>query len=94
VLTNWPKQRNNAVSNRSFFPEHTHIPTSRRTPYPFGGELPREYSHTIDPFVAMTMAASATKNLKMQEISLIHSDFVAEAIGKARMLSGLFFEIP
>src|SRR5260370_8201483 len=48
-----------------FFPEHTHIPTSRRTAYPLGGELPPEYSHTIDPFVAMTMAAAATKNLKL-----------------------------
>jgi probable F420-dependent oxidoreductase len=48
-----------------FFPEHTHIPTSRRTPYPLGGELPPEYSHTIDPFVAMTMAAAVTKNLKL-----------------------------
>ena len=48
-----------------FFPEHTHIPASRRTPFPLGGELPREYSHTIDPFVAMTMAAAATKTLKL-----------------------------
>src|SRR5712692_10644011 len=48
-----------------FFPEHTHIPTSRRTAYPLGGELPREYSHTIDPFVALTMAAAATKTIKL-----------------------------
>jgi len=48
-----------------FFPEHTHIPTSRRTPFPIGGELPKEYSHTIDPFIAMTMAAAATKTLKV-----------------------------
>jgi alkanesulfonate monooxygenase SsuD/methylene tetrahydromethanopterin reductase-like flavin-dependent oxidoreductase (luciferase family) len=48
-----------------FFPEHTHIPTSRRTPYPLGGELPKEYSHTLDPFVAMTMAAAATTKLKV-----------------------------
>jgi probable F420-dependent oxidoreductase len=48
-----------------FFPEHTHIPASRRTPFPRGGELPREYSHTIDPFVAMTMAAAVTKKLKL-----------------------------
>ena len=34
-----------------FLAEHTHIPVSRETPYPGGGELPREYSHTIDPFV-------------------------------------------
>ena len=30
-----------------FFPEHTHIPASRETPYPAGGELPRKYSHTL-----------------------------------------------
>jgi probable F420-dependent oxidoreductase len=46
-----------------FFPEHTHIPASRRTPYPAGGELPREYSHTHDPFVALTAAAAATERL-------------------------------
>jgi probable F420-dependent oxidoreductase len=48
-----------------FFPEHTHIPISRRTPYPLGGELPKEYSHILDPFVAMTMAAAATTRLKV-----------------------------
>lgn len=48
-----------------FFPEHTHIPTSRRTPYTFagGGELPREYSHSLDPFVALSTAAAATQSL-------------------------------
>src|SRR5436190_14934919 len=46
-----------------FFPEHTHIPVSRRTPYPGGGELPRAYSHTLDPFVALTAAATATARL-------------------------------
>ncbi len=48
-----------------FFPEHTHIPTSRKTPYPAGGELPKEYSHTHDPFVALAMAAAVTKTLKV-----------------------------
>ena len=48
-----------------FFPEHTHIPVSRRTPYPGGGELPREYSHTHDPFVALTAAAAATERLRV-----------------------------
>jgi probable F420-dependent oxidoreductase len=48
-----------------FFPEHTHIPTSRRTPYPAGGELPKEYSHTHDPFVALAMAAAVTKRIKL-----------------------------
>jgi probable F420-dependent oxidoreductase len=46
-----------------FFPEHTHIPASRETPYPAGGELPPEYSHTHDPFVALTAAAAATERL-------------------------------
>ena len=45
------------------FPEHTHIPVSRETPYPAGGELPDEYRHTIDPFVACTAAAAATERL-------------------------------
>ena len=45
--------------------EHTHIPVSRDTPYPGGGELPREYSHTHDPFVALAMAAAVTSRIKL-----------------------------
>lgn len=45
--------------------EHTHIPTSRRTPWPRGGELPREYSHTFDPFASLMAAAAATEKLKI-----------------------------
>jgi probable F420-dependent oxidoreductase len=48
-----------------FFPEHTHIPTSRRTPWPGGAELPKEYSHTLDPFVAMAAVAAVTTRLKI-----------------------------
>ena len=48
-----------------FFPEHTHIPTSRKTPFPMGGELPTEYSHIHDLFVAMTAAAMATTRIKI-----------------------------
>lgn len=48
-----------------FFPEHTHIPTSRRTPFPSGGELPKRYKHTHDPFVALSFAAAATHKLKI-----------------------------
>jgi probable F420-dependent oxidoreductase len=48
-----------------FVPEHTHIPASRRTPWPGGAELPREYSHTLDPFVALAAAATATRNLRL-----------------------------
>jgi probable F420-dependent oxidoreductase len=46
-----------------FFPEHTHIPVSRETPYPRGGELPKPYSHTFDPFVAIAAAAAVTDRL-------------------------------
>ena len=48
-----------------FLPEHTHIPTSRRSPFPGGGELPKCYAHTHDPFVALSFAAAATKKLKL-----------------------------
>jgi probable F420-dependent oxidoreductase len=48
-----------------FFPEHTHIPTDRDTPYPGGGELPLEYSHIIDPFVGLAAAAAATERIKL-----------------------------
>lgn len=48
-----------------FFPEHTHIPTNRHTPWPGGGDLPREYWHSHDPYVALAAAASVTTNLKL-----------------------------
>ncbi|HET8820598.1 MAG TPA: LLM class F420-dependent oxidoreductase [Thermoleophilaceae bacterium] len=48
-----------------FLPEHTHIPVSRETPYPGGGELPSEYSHTLDPFVALGAVAAVTERLKI-----------------------------
>ena len=43
--------------------EHSHIPVSRQSPYPAGGELPRMYMHTMDPFIALTAAALASKTL-------------------------------
>jgi probable F420-dependent oxidoreductase len=46
-----------------YVPEHTHIPASRLTPFPGGGELPKKYSHTHDPFVGLSFAAAATKKL-------------------------------
>jgi probable F420-dependent oxidoreductase len=45
-------------------PEHTHIPTSRRSPFA-GGELPEQYKHTLDPFVSLTAAAMVTTRLKV-----------------------------
>jgi probable F420-dependent oxidoreductase len=48
-----------------FLPEHTHIPVNRRSPWPGGAELPRQYSHTLDPFVGLGAAAAATKTLRL-----------------------------
>jgi probable F420-dependent oxidoreductase len=48
-----------------WLPEHTHIPASRRTPWPGGPELPKEYWHTHDPFVALATAAAVTRTLKV-----------------------------
>ncbi|MFD8665768.1 LLM class F420-dependent oxidoreductase [Streptomyces microflavus] len=48
-----------------YLPEHTHIPVSRRTPYPAGGDLPREYGRTLDPFVALGQAAAVTERLTL-----------------------------
>ncbi|MGW1724983.1 LLM class F420-dependent oxidoreductase [Streptomyces sp. NPDC002306] len=46
-----------------YLPEHTHIPVERTTAYPAGGELPREYGRTLDPFVALGQAAAVTERL-------------------------------
>ena len=46
-------------------PEHSHIPLSRKTPYPGGGELPKEYYDAMDPFVVLAAASQATKTIKL-----------------------------
>ena len=48
-----------------FVPEHTHIPTSRRSPWPGGADLPKEYWHTLDPYVSLMAAAAATTTLRV-----------------------------
>ena len=48
-----------------WLPEHTHIPASRRTPFPGGGDLPQDYWHILDPFLALTAAAAVTKTIKL-----------------------------
>jgi probable F420-dependent oxidoreductase len=48
-----------------FFAEHTHIPSSRESPYPGGGALPSKYWHCYDLFVALTAAAAATTRLRV-----------------------------
>lgn len=58
-----------ALEQRGFdslwLPEHSHIPTSRESPYPGGGELPAGYLHMMAPFVALTAAATATTSLTL-----------------------------
>lgn len=48
-----------------FLPEHTHIPTSRGTPWPGGGELPDEYRRSVDPLVALAAAATVTDRIRL-----------------------------
>lgn len=45
--------------------EHSHIPTSRKSPWPGGGELPKMYYDTLDPFVALAAAAAVTTRIKL-----------------------------
>src|SRR5579875_884492 len=46
-------------------PEHSHIPSTRLTPFVGGGDLPKQYYDVMDPFVSLTAAAMATKTLKV-----------------------------
>jgi probable F420-dependent oxidoreductase len=75
-----------------FVCEHTHIPVSRRSPFPGGGELPKRYKHTHDPFVALSFAAAVTKKLKLGTgICLIpqHDPIVtAKSVASLDQLSG------
>ncbi len=58
-----------ALEERGFesllVPEHTHIPASRKSPWPGGGDLPKDYWHTHDPFVSLAYAAAVTKKLML-----------------------------
>ena len=58
-----------ALEERGFesvwHPEHSHIPLTRKTPFPGGGDLPKMYYDAMDPFVTLTAAAMATKKLKV-----------------------------
>ncbi len=64
-----PVELAKAVEDRGldslFFPEHTHIPVSRDTPFPGGGDLPEHYWRSHDPFVALMAAAAVTSRIKL-----------------------------
>jgi probable F420-dependent oxidoreductase len=79
-----------------FFPEHTHIPASRESPYPGGPSLPRKYAHTYDLFVAVTAAVSATSRLRVGSgvCLVIQRDpiITAKEVASVDVLSGGRFE--
>jgi probable F420-dependent oxidoreductase len=58
-----------AVEERGFdglwLPDHTHMPTSRRSPYPLGGELPQRYRRNVEPLVSLAMAAAVTTRIRL-----------------------------
>jgi len=64
-----PAELGRALEERGFesvwAPEHSHIPLSRRSPFPSGGELPKQYYDVMDPFVTLSAAAAVTKKLKV-----------------------------
>ena len=64
-----PAELGKALEERGFesvwAPEHSHIPLSRKTPFPAGGDVPKRYYDAMDPFVTLTVAAMATKALKV-----------------------------
>ena len=64
-----PEELAQALEARGFesvwAPEHSHIPLSRKSPFPGGGDVPKRYYDVMDPFVTLTAAAMATKTLKV-----------------------------
>ncbi|MEU5877945.1 LLM class F420-dependent oxidoreductase [Spirillospora sp. NPDC047279] len=64
-----PAELGRALEERGFaslfLAEHTHIPVKRETPWPGGADLPRHYYRTLDPFVALTAAATVTERLRV-----------------------------
>jgi probable F420-dependent oxidoreductase len=72
--------------------EHTHIPTSRRTPWPGGTDLPEEYRRTLDPFVGLAAAAAVTERLNLGTgICLVaqhHPISLAKTVASLDLVSG------
>jgi len=64
-----PGELGRAVEERGFeslwFPEHTHIPTSRKSAWGGGRGLPDVYKQTLNPFLALTAAAMTTKHIRL-----------------------------
>ena len=62
-----PTELARALEERGFdslwVPEHSHIPLTRKSPFPSGGDLPKKYYDVMDPFVVLSAAAAVTKTL-------------------------------
>ena len=60
-----PTELARALEDRGFdslwVPEHSHIPLTRKSPFPSGGDLPKKYYDVMDPFVVLSAAAAVTK---------------------------------
>jgi len=82
-----------------FVPEHTHIPASRKTPYPAGEPLPEEYFRTLDPFSALAAAAAVTSRIKLgtgiclvaqhHEINLAKQVATVDLLSQGRFVFGI-----
>ncbi|MDW3219146.1 MAG: LLM class F420-dependent oxidoreductase [Acidimicrobiales bacterium] len=91
-----PADLGRALEERGFeslwVAEHTHIPASRKSPWPGGAELPQMYYETMDPFVALTAAATATTTLKVATgITLVpqhHPITLAKQVASLDQVSG------
>ena len=88
----WRARSRSAASNSLFVPEHTHIPASRKSPFPGGGELPKRYSHTHDPFVALVLRGRGHEEAEARHRHCLvpqHDPIVtAKAIASLDQLSG------
>jgi len=68
-------------------PEHSHIPLSRKTPFPGGGDLPKPYYDAMDPFVVLATASEATKTIKLGTgVALIQQ---RDAIQTAKLVASI-----
>ena len=91
-----PAQMAKALEDRGFdsfwIGEHSHIPTSRKTPYPSGGEMPEQYRRMMDPFMSLMAAAAATTTLRLGlgvALPLEHDVFdLAKSVTTLDRLSG------
>jgi probable F420-dependent oxidoreductase len=82
-----------------FVPEHTHIPASRKTPYPAGEPLPEEYFRTLDPFSALAAAAAVTSRIKLgtgiclvaqhHEVNLAKQVATVDLLSEGRFVFGI-----